>query len=176
MSNQQKKRYKSGFEKANELREMINKEDGLYHLDGEIVEISGIRFGGLMGWYGSAYLSNDREANQARWHQLSNDSKIKGFEDVYFDDMHKADLQKLEQMYQKVDVMITHTCPFLAYDGEPFYHFDGEKYLKDGSMKVWIYGHTHKDASDIRYNVNLVTNALGRKSEKRKIKPFQVEV
>lgn len=176
VSNQQKKRYKSGFEKANELREMINKEDGLYHLDGEIVEIGGIRFGGLMGWYGSAYLSNDREANQARWHQLSNDSKIKGFEDVYFDDMHKADLLKLEQMYKKVDVMITHTCPFLAHDGEPFYHFDGEKYLKDGSMEVWVYGHTHKSVSDTSYNVNLVTNALGRKSEKRKIKPFQVEV
>lgn len=155
---------------------MINKEDGLYHLDGEIVEIGGIRFGGLMGWYGNAYLSDEREANQALWHQLTNDSKIKGFEDLYFDDMHKADLQKLELMYQKVDVMITHICPFLVHDGEPFYHFDGEKYLKDGSMKVWIYGHTHKGASDIRYNVNLVTNALGRKSEKRKIKPFQVEV
>jgi len=176
VSNQQKKRYKSGFAKANELRELIQNEEGLYHLDGEIIKIDGVKFGGVMGWYDDSFLGEDREVNQALWHQLTNDSKIKGFEDLYYDDMHKIEIEKLERMYQKIDVMVTHTCPFLVQGGEPFYHFNGDKYLKDGTMKTWIYGHIHTSAFAKKYNVNVVANALGRKSEKRKIEPCQIEV
>lgn len=73
----------------------------------------------------SLVFSEDREVNQALWYQLTNDSKIKGFEDLYYD-MHKIDIEKLERMYQRIDVMVTHTCPFLAQEGEPFYYFNGD--------------------------------------------------
>lgn len=129
-----------------------------------------------MGWYDHSFLGEDREVNQALWHQLTNDSKIKGFEELYYDDMHKEDIKKLERIYQKIDVMITHTCPFLVENGEPFYHFNGEKYLKDGMMKAWIYGHIHTSEFNKRNGVNLIVNALGRKNENRMIEPCQIEV
>lgn len=41
------------------------------------------------------------------------------------------------------------------------FSFDGEKYLKDGTMKYWIFGHTHEEMDYKEHNVRCICNPLG---------------
>ena len=74
--------------------------------------------------------------------------------------------------------MITHTCPVVdekifeqmygnCEDYRAFYCFNGEKYLENGTMKNWIFGHTHKRFTENRFGVNLICNPMGRKKHKK---------
>jgi hypothetical protein len=45
--------------------------------------------------------------------------------------------------------------------GSGFFCFDGEKYLKDGTMRYWVFGHTH-DAIEYNYEgVHCICHPLG---------------
>ena len=70
-----------------------------------------------------------------------------------FDTIYKIEMEKLEKIYQNCDVMITHVNPSCSeehinekYHNNPtntFFTFDGSKYYNNGTMKYWIFGHTH---------------------------------
>ena len=67
--------------------------------------------------------------------------------------------------------MITHINPSaknehinIRYQNNPsnvFFCFEGEKYLKNGNMKYWIFGHTHEELEYIEHNVHCICNPLG---------------
>jgi len=77
---------------------------------------------------------------------------------------------KLEKIYNNCDVMITHVNPsFLEehidkkYHNNPintFFTFDGSKFFKNGSMKYWVFGHTHDPIEYKIGNVKFLCNPL----------------
>lgn len=176
-----KKLFKDSFERVNNMRELINTKDGMYCLDGNIIEIEGVRFGGCDGWYDDGFLKVNypneefpiKSTNQM-WTNCTPDSKfIFGIEN--FDDIFKIEKEKIETVYKKCDVMITHINPSakkeyinIKYQNNPsstFFCFDGEKYLKNGSMKYWIFGHNHDKIEYLEHNVKCICNPLGYSNE-----------
>jgi metallophosphoesterase superfamily enzyme len=150
--------YKDSFERAKELIDLINSEDDLYCLDGDVVEIDGVRFGGAMGWYSDAYLkykypSGDfpLKSNNVMWKNCMPDFQMtEGL--VNFDDLYHSELPKIEAVHKKCDVMITHINPsfkdehmskeFAGQQTNTFYCFNGHSLLRETTAKHWIFGHT----------------------------------
>jgi len=165
--------------RVEQLRNMINKEANLYCLNGNSVEINGIRFAGCDSWYDDSYTKAyfpelSKNDTRALWKKNLNDSRlIYGIN--HFDDITAIEMEKLEKIYQKCDVMITHVNP--SYKEEhiaPQYHhspintfftFDGSPFYQKGSMKFWVFGHTH-DAIEYELGETLfLCNPLGYPSE-----------
>lgn len=95
--------------------------------------------------------------------------------DINWQKYAKLEKEKIEKIYRNVDVMITHVNPsiekehtstsFREEDTTGFFTFDGSKYLKDGNMKYWIYGHTHIEAEHIIDGVTCICNTMGYPGE-----------
>jgi len=167
--------------RAKEMRELINSQENMYCLDGNIVEINGVKFGGCDSWYNGSYLIQNKpifepttESINRLWKSISNDSKyIFGVEN--FDDIYKIELPKIEAIYKECDVMITHINPSvkdkhiaLSYRDQPsntFFTFDAESFMATGNMKYWIFGHTHDRIEYEQYGVQCICNPLGSPQE-----------
>jgi len=151
----------------------------MYCLDGEVVEIEGIRFGGADSWYDDGYVKRyypqfDSNHINLLWKGNINDSRlIKGIN--RFDDISKLETQKLEKIYQNCDVMITHVNPSSdeehineKYHNSPintFFTFDGSRFYKYGSMKYWVFGHTHDAIEYEMKDIKFICNPLGYPNE-----------
>lgn len=179
--------YQDGREKA---RDSIKRyqEAGMIVLDGTVVKIEGVHFGGAMGWYHSAYakkypnLVKISEAKhfadvdaylQANWAMLIQDAKYTRLK--RFDELFEEEYAKLESVHQQCDVMISHynpSCemkfqlPQYAKDiATSFFCFNGETLAIQTTAKVWIYGHTHDHRMYIWHNKKFITNTLGYRSD-----------
>lgn len=161
MGKTNQKLFSSSFERVENMRNLINSKDGMYCLNGNIIEIDGVKFGGADFWYDDGYLNVNypneefsiKSINQM-WSNCTPDSKfIVGIEN--FNDIFEIEKFKIESIYKDCDVMITHINPsaknenvnvrFQNSPSNTFFTFDGEKYLKNGNMKYWIFGHTHEE-------------------------------
>jgi len=167
------------FKRVEDMRNLINQEENMYCLDGEIIEIDGVKFGGADSWYDEGYVKRyytqlDSNHINLLWNKNINDSRlIKGIS--RFDDITKLEIQKLENIYQSCDVMITHVNPSIdeehineKYHNSPintFFTFDGSKFYKDGLMKYWVFGHTHDAIEYEVENVKFLCNPLGYPNE-----------
>ena len=88
-----------------------------------------------------------------------------------FDTIYKIEMEKLEKIYQNCDVMITHVNPSCSeehinekYHNNPtntFFTFDGSKYYNNGTMKYWIFGHTHDSIEYEIGDVKFLCNPFG---------------
>ncbi len=181
-----KLQFKDSFARAEDMRLRINREENLYCLDGIIIEIEGIKFGGCDSWYNDGYLKRQyqekdfsEESINTSWNNCMNDAKyilgINKFNDIWY-----IEKSKIEAVYDQCDVMITHISPsckdehfssrFQSSFSNTFFSFEGEKYLKNGSMKYWIFGHTHEELEyeELEYeehNVKCICNPFGYPSE-----------
>ncbi|NLC28526.1 MAG: hypothetical protein GX780_07110 [Campylobacteraceae bacterium] len=63
----QKSEYKNSIVKAQELRDMINQQEAMYHLDGGVIEISVIRFRGCNGWHDGSLCNKIVELTNDFW-------------------------------------------------------------------------------------------------------------
>ena len=169
------------FKRVEHMRELINQESNIYCLNGEVIEIEGIRFGGTDSWYDGSYIKKyfpQFDTNQINilWKQNINDSRlIKGIR--RFDDIAKLEIPKLENIYKECDVIITHVNPSYneehinkKYHNSPintFFTFDGSRFYTNGSMQYWVFGHT-RDAIEYEINnVKFLCNPLGYPSESK---------
>lgn len=183
MGKTNKKLFLNSFERVENMRNLINSKDGMYCLNGNIIEIDGIKFGGADSWYDDGYLKVNypneefsiKSTNQM-WANCTPDSKfivdIENFNDIF-----KIEKPKIESIYKDCDVMITHVNPsaknvnvnvnvrFQNNPSNTFFTFDGEEYLKNGNMKYWIFGHTHEELEYEEYNVKCICNPLGYSNE-----------
>jgi len=171
--------------KVDEMRKLLNNEDGIYCLNGNIVAIEGIKFGGADGWYDGSYVpkywKNQPIPDRFMWKQCMGDDArfIRGVE--HYTLLFEIEKSKIEKVYKECDVMITHVNPsnlnrhlspkYLKQQSNGFFCFDGEKYLKEGSMKYWVFGHTH-DAIEYSYpdsleetRVQCICHPLGTPNE-----------
>ena len=183
------------FKRVEDMRKLINHEENMYCLDGEIIEIDGVKFGGADSWYDEAYVRRyypqfDSNHINLLWNGNINDSRlIKGIN--RFDDISKLEIKKLEKIYQDCDVMITHVNPSFdeehineKYHNSPintFFTFDGSKFYKDGSMKYWVFGHTHDAIEYEMEGVSFLCNPLGYPNESMygkniKMKIFKIHI
>jgi len=170
------------LQRASEMRTLINDEEGMYCLDGNIVEIEGVRFGGCDSWYDGEYITKncsiwnvhkDSYYIDQLWQNSLNDAHyIKAFD---WQQMAIDEKKKLDKIYKDVDVMITHVNPSLnpqhtfelyrESELTAFFTFNGEKYLQEGSMRYWIFGHTHNETEYEMGNTHCIANPMGYPSE-----------
>lgn len=173
----------NSFSRVEEMRVLINDEEDMYCLNGTVIEIDGIRFGGADGWYSDAYLKYKYpfgdfplKSNNEMWRNCMPDSdSIFGIKN--FDDIHSIEKPKLLAVYKECDVMITHVNPsfkdehmspkFIGEQSNTFFCFNGHEYLKDGSMMYWVFGHTHDAIEYELHGVKCICNPFGYSSESR---------
>ncbi len=175
----------NSFIRVKQLRVQLNEIDGVHCLNGNVVEIEGVRFGGCDSWYDGQYLlhnlnphyEHDLDHVNKSWGYWINDkTNIHGVN--RFDDIWEIEKPKIEEVYQQCDVMITHVMPSIKPEhvaeyfrdsrGTAYFCFDGEKYVKDTTAKVWVYGHTHTPNNFDLHGVRVVSNQLGYRGEARK--------
>jgi len=183
------------FKRVEDMRKLINQEKNMYCLDGEVIDIEGIKFGGVDSWHDGSYIKKyytnlDNNHINLLWNESINDSRlIKGIS--RFDDITKLEMQKLEKIYLNCDVMITHVNPSFdekyidkKYHNSPintFFTFNGSKFYKNGSMKYWVFGHTHDAIEYEMKDVKFLCNPLGYPNESQygdsiKMKSFEISI
>ena len=173
--------FKKSLERVSNMRELINKQENIYCLDGDIIEIDGIKFGGCNGWYNEGYLQVNypdeffpKYSTNIMW-QNSTPDYINILEIENFDDFYEMEKPKIERVYKECDVMITHINPSVKDENmnskyknnlsNTFFCFDGEEYLKNKSMKYWIFGHNHDVIEYKEHNVTCICNPVGYHNE-----------
>lgn len=170
------------FKRAQEMRDLLNSIDGVYCLDGNVIEINGVRFGGCDSWYDGQYVLHHLNPHyeygldhvQSLWKHTMNDAhhmpNIKRFDELW--DIEKP---KIEAVYQQCDVIITHVMPsinpehvdkmYRSDKATGYFTFDGQKYLKDTTTHTWIYGHSHSNQDIEVHGIRMVANQLGYRNE-----------
>jgi len=167
VSNSQKNKYKNSFNRLNELKEMCLENDIIF-LDGDVVEIDNIKFGGLTGWYN---LPNKEDIEF--WKEYLNDSRlIKGFDtQKYFYEQ----IEKLKNL-KDIDVLISHVImrkipdEFMNYKyvgnkGNIFYYSDTEELVNETGCKIHIFGHVHDKYNFSKDGIKYISNPLGYPGE-----------
>lgn len=174
---------KNSICRINDFKSMINQEKNIHLLDGNIVKINDIRFGGAMGWYDGTYImkyfnkyyTQNKFIINKKWKELmSFDRKnISHITDFYT--LFEQELPKIELIYRESDVMITHINPsnlkehqnpeYINEYSTGFFCFDGLKYLNNTTAKFWIFGHTHTKVDYEYNNIKVLSNPLGYPSE-----------
>ena len=189
ISRKQQHRYINLYDKVNELKELLNPLEDTYFLDGDIVTLDGIKFGGAGGWYDGSYyykLSQGMysETMMSHWCDYSNDSRrIPGLNDpmTLFD----IEIEKIKNVLDEhPDIMISHFCPVsegITFDGiyktdrgSGYYCFDGLHLIDPMNNpkppKYWIHGHLHNFKEFEIYNTIHTRNPLGYPGEYRDVK------
>jgi predicted phosphodiesterase len=153
----------NSFNRLNEKIELLGALDNVHYLNGNIVEIDGIKFGGCGMWYSNDYAKNiwlktDEECLDL-WFKCLNDCN---FVSVPIDSEFATDsvfdyikyfnhqYQLMNNIHKDCDVVVSHVSPDWSRLLEKwkrvdstFFHFDGSELLKNMNGKTWIYGHTH---------------------------------
>lgn len=166
------------------------KDAGIHLLDGEIITIDGITIGGSMGWYDGQYtrthnisLGQHPRDRYRRYHDLQDlwldsmpDDDIKPM--YRFNDLFKEEYEKLDSIIDRCDIMISHINPSIdkthqnpEWKDHPtcgFYSFDGTALMDKFKGSRWIFGHSHYRGEYRINEFNLIANALGYPSERRK--------
>lgn len=192
--------------RVEEMKAMIDAEEGIDYVDGNVIEINGIRIGGASGWYdGSLYMNDGQKSYadvQSIWRWKMNDANMihpTGTNGAKFDDLFQEQKHRLDAVYNECDIMMTHVSPLseweqfkIMYNYQPaldqidpkysanhealkeyrtFYCFDGKEYLENGSMKHWVFGHTHQrfhraytrqDGQTVDIHCNSIGQLVGR--------------
>jgi Icc-related predicted phosphoesterase len=167
----------SSDKKIHELIDMAKEleKDGIYLLNGDVVEYKGIKFGGAMGWYDGSYAkkldsSFDDKFIQKRWEETNNDYKfilnLKTYRVMFL-----TEIIKLYKIIDQVDVMISHINPIsepIAFpskykesEDNAYFCFDGGKIIEKTTAKYWIYGHNHESWNYNLFNTKFLSNPLG---------------
>lgn len=165
--------------RVTEMKKMIEDAEGIDYVDGNVVEIQGIKIGGATGWYDGSLLLQRKKYDDVNleWRLQMNDANLiyprGNNEGVKFDSLFHSQKHRLDAVYQECDIMMTHVSPLSEWDQfiqmynfqpalaaldpnysknhealrdyRAFYCFDGKKYLESGSMRHWVFGHTHQN-------------------------------
>lgn len=166
------------------------KDAGIHLLDGEIITIDGITIGGAMGWYDGTYTKVHRidlgkhhffryreyEGIQELWNGRMPDSDIKPL--YRFDGLFREEYEKIENIIDQCDIMISHISPSIDKDHQNpdwkdhptcgFYSFDGAELMEKFKGSHWIFGHSHYRGEYRIKEFNLIANALGYPSEHKR--------
>lgn len=164
-------------DKIKELKEILKVYPNLHLLDGTVIKYNGIRIGGTMMWYDGSYKKyfehQPRDMNKLWRDYMPDYDGIAGLH--YFKDIYHDEKNKLNKIFQNLDILITHISPlchpsfvdpkFKDNIGSSFFTFDGEYFVKNTTAKHWIYGHTHTSLEVKFDNIELHCNPRGYQME-----------
>jgi Icc-related predicted phosphoesterase len=171
---------------TNRLNHMINmsNEVGAKYLDGDIINIDGVKIGGGSSWYDGSYcqIINEKykEYKEVKklWSESMNDCNYiymqsNNWLENGFIEYSKQQIEKVENILMESDVILTHISPNFntisnKYKNDPtsgFYTYTSNLY-KEITNKVWVFGHMHDMVNYTDENNNwLICNPLGYKNE-----------
>jgi predicted phosphodiesterase len=182
LSKSARKKYEhNSWNRLKELEEYAATKDRLHYLDGNMVVIDNVVFGGIMGWY--------RVVDYAKWLNASNDSNyitegiVLSSPRPYtynprpasfdVDKVFEGEVEKLLNL--KVDVLITH-IPMISIPPEhnpqyadsvfnEFYMVDLKEFVKSTEAKYYIFGHIHQAVDFIEDDIHCISNPVGYPDE-----------
>ena len=173
-----KKYQNNSLNRVNDMKKMTSEIEGVYYLDGNIININGIKFGGTGMWYDFTYgmkvLNLSRGEVFEAWEEYMNDSiYIRGVESRPYQ-RFKSEKEKLEKIVYDSDVIITHIGPDWSkipnkYKDDvctSFYFFDGSAYLEKLQGKIWCFGHIHERYDYYNGKCRMINASLGYPDEK----------
>ena len=185
ISKAQRNQFNNGLDKVKFQMDLFN-DNGIHALDGNIIDIEGIKVGGCNSWYdGAIYYNqvtgwyNSSGGIESYWKSYMNDSKMMNIDE--FHSIFKAEKDKLLNIKGKCDIIITHVKPLIEtiyqldeFKGELsncFYTFDYSEHIVDDSrLKAWVFGHTHDKQEWVVGDKKLYCNPYGYPSEKNNSK------
>lgn len=174
-----KNKYKrNSLNRIKEMKKFSSEIGNVHYLDGEIIEIDGVKYGGVGMWYDFSYgekvLGACKENIYLLWWNAMNDWECISSLNIETSlEKFKEEKQKLNQIIDESDIIITHVGPDWSkttykYQDDlttSFYVFDGREFFNRINGKVWAYGHTHENADYDAYGCRFVNAALGYRSE-----------
>ena len=94
LGKENKLQFKNSFERVENMRELINSQDGMYCLNGDIIEIDGLKFAGCDGCHNDGYFgrqypteSFSRKSTNVMWRNIMNDANfiygVENFDDIF---------------------------------------------------------------------------------------------
>jgi hypothetical protein len=161
-------------------------EIGIYFLDGDVIEINGVKFGGTCSWYN---LPTSQDIST--WKKVMNDSvKIyNGYSKQPYgmyqsyeqpsnnwntqDFWMKQKAKLIEISQEKCDVFITHVPlneptkeegmadEFIGDPDNIFYYTNNFELLKQSGCSVAIHGHTHQSLDYVKDGIRILCQPLG---------------
>ena len=180
------------FSRPTELQALLADEPHIHFLDGNYVDINGVRFAGTMGWYDCSYyykLSQGlySETMLGHWMSYTNDARLIPELNNPLDlwDIERAKI--ITALETKPQVMVTHFCPithpvaiaprFATDRGTGYYCFDSAPLTTEHSPEFWIHGHMHDRHSFQQDGTQHLRNPLGYPSERTgtKIQFFNIK-
>ena len=107
-----------------------------------------------------------------------------------FDNLFHEQKHRIDAVYQQCDIMMSHVSPLNdreqfeqmygeVHDYRAFYCFNGKEYLENGSMKYWIFGHTHRKFNrtytrEDGSTVDILCNSIGYPKDEKNPDEFQI--
>ena len=194
-SDKQRNKYdNNSFNRVKEMKEFCENTEGLHYLDGDIVDIKGLKIGGTGMWY-DVKDNNDWMSYMNDGHNIitqapyiiplaySGSMKVTGFNT---DEYYNEQVKKLKSL-KGSDVIMTHICPAFIPDELLPSEYRGDKHnayyysntidiIKDISPEVCVFGHTHTQYDIDIENQWFVCNPLGYKGEKTNASIKQLEI
>lgn len=179
--------------RINEMKAFVQTIPNVHFLEGNIIEINGVRFGGTGMWYDFQFSIQHYNCSYdsvfSIWKKTMNDSRrISNLGSFYEREYFFEQKKKLDAIISELDVIITHvgpywkqTAPLLHHLFEKhipsFYFFDATEYAPLIHNKVWIHGHSHLRQSYTFNRCRIINPALGYPFEKddRKIITVHLE-
>lgn len=185
MNEQWSKYEKNSFLRTKELKHLLKNENGISLLDGQVEKYKELRIGGCGMWYDGQYIKHQNpnlidQDIDIMWKNTMMDALhiggIKNFRDIL-----DIELKKLDQIFEKSDIILTHVNPsievkhtFEKYSKSHlngFYSFDGTSYLKNTTAKHWIFGHVHTPIQYKVKNIAIRCNPLGYPHQSGNLNP-----
>lgn len=164
----------NSFNRLNELITLSKKIPNVHYLNGDIINIDGIKILGSCFWYdysyGEKYFQKPKFYFDRLWESWS-DNRFSRNKGERFDCLtyFESQLEKLKVINEEVDVVMSHMLPLnelvenkFAFDETTaFFVFDGREIIRKFKPKVWVFGHTHSPFDNIIGNTRFINNALG---------------
>jgi DNA repair exonuclease SbcCD nuclease subunit len=172
----EKEKFKFSFNRLDEFKNMLKDLENVYFFDGDLIEVGGIKFLGIAGWYdfslGIKY-GYSLEFLINSWQEYMNDSRFifPKIDPINISFLHK---EKLRQNIKKADIVFTHVAPVYIqcknnYIIDSFYSFYGYDLLSE-NIKYWFFGHCHKPMDFYEDMVRFISSPLGYPDRVRGVK------
>ncbi|MEW9698684.1 metallophosphoesterase [Paenibacillus sp. SI8] len=168
---------RDSMDRMKEMKQLARQLPGVTYLDGDIIVLDGVIYGGCGMWYDLQYgiqvLRSSQDHLFKHWMKVSNDySRIRGKPRLTLD-MFRKEKAKLDKIISASQVILTHVSPDWSRVPEgreldlatSFYYFDGSSYTSQLANKIWCFGHLHERMDYVEHKCRFINASLGYPKE-----------
>lgn len=174
------------FNRTKEMKDWAKTQSNIHFLDGDYIDINGVRFGGLCNWYDGSYNNFDQLAN-FHWNSNFTDyfyiykNGVRYFDFNSIRDDVNAENNLSYLVSKNCDYIFTHVCPIIDKDliehsyqeqrSTAFYFSDDYDTLENSKVRYLQFGHTHSSLSKHYDNMFAFNASLGYPKESKNFTP-----